>query len=207
MKLYLYDHTAPGASEELLRAAAADYCGVAHCGDAFTVAHGPHGKPYFSAPPLRDRVHFSLSHSGAYLAVLFHDAQVGLDIEDLRIRSALTKERMERIAARFFTEDERQYVLAGERSGLRQRFFDIWTAKEAYIKYTGRGMSEKLSSFSALQPPDGVTITTFSPGPGLICSRCAREESDPEAARPDGGDGHHDRMEIQGGPATASTIY
>jgi hypothetical protein len=193
MKLYLYDHTSPGDSEELLRAAASDYCGGADFAvaraaaagglddSAFAVARGPHGKPYFAAPPLRDRVHFSVSHSGAHWAALFHDAPVGLDIEDLRIREKMTAERMERIAARFFTEDERAY-LNGDRSDLRTRFFRVWTAKEAYVKYTGGGMSEGLLSFSALEPPGGVTIATFSPGPGLICSRCARGAHDLEVA-------------------------
>jgi hypothetical protein len=218
MKLYLYDNTRPGASEEMFRRAAYDYCraaiGACDCGgsrsgpdggdEIFSVARGPHGKPYFAKPPLRGRVHFSLSHSGAYGALLFHGETVGLDIEDLSLRGALEAGRMERIAARFFTEDERKYVIEGEAPGLRQRFFGVWTAKEAYIKYTGRGMSEGLSSFSSLDPPGGVTITTFLPEPGLICSRCARGEHDFGIARPDRGDDYHKERERQGGSASPS---
>jgi 4'-phosphopantetheinyl transferase len=198
MKLYLYDNKAPGAPDELFRSAAEDHCAALGLpgverprpdpggspGDAFAVVRGPHGKPYFAGPPLRGRVHFSLSHSGAYRAVLFHDEEVGLDIEDLSLRGGLTPERMERIAARFFAGDEQRYLIEGSPGAagdhpddLRARFFSLWTAKEAYIKYTGRGMSEGLSSFSALAPPDGVTITTFSAGPGLICSFCTRGKS------------------------------
>jgi hypothetical protein len=225
MRLYLYDDNGHGGAvdhggaEDRFRAAAFDYCGDDLCADngdgALAVARGPHGKPYFAAPPLRGRVFFSVSHSGGYWAALFHDAEVGLDIEDLGVRGGLTRERMEKIAARFFADDEAAYALAGaeadeetEKSegqgvsghggtvplcrtdaprrcqfirppdthaaaAIRERFFRIWTAKEAYVKYTGNGLSEGLQSFSSLDPPGGAGIVTFSPAPGLVCSCCA----------------------------------
>jgi len=165
------------------------------------IATGPHGKPYFAEPPLQD-THFSVSHSGRYWAALFADSEVGLDIEDLSIRHRLTEEKMGKIAARFFSPDECGYIDSGAvdapwcvdsgaptRTGANEtasdlartlagysdrtiRFFRVWTAKESYIKYTGNGMSEGLASFSVFHPPCGVTITTISPAPDLICSFC-----------------------------------
>ncbi|MDR2163156.1 MAG: 4'-phosphopantetheinyl transferase superfamily protein [Clostridiales Family XIII bacterium] len=192
MKLYLHDiREERGGAEGLFRAACADYCENAVAGagadlgeKALKVARGPHGKPYFAEPPLRGRLFFSISHSGSYWAVVFHDAEAGLDIEDMGIRGNMTQERMEKIAARFFADDEVAYLLrvegagpedAGSKGcgGFRGRFFRIWTAKESYIKYTGAGLSKDLRSFSVLNPPDGAIITTFSPAPSLICSHCA----------------------------------
>jgi phosphopantetheine--protein transferase-like protein len=203
MKFYLCDvNKEYGSGRDVMaggmfRAAASDYLGADCGGETLRTAAGPHGKPYFTEAPLSGRVHFSISHSGAYRVVLFHDAEVGLDIEDLGIRAGLTRERMERIARRFFAEDELEYLL-GKRSPedsnfggaayadadgtqTREAFFRVWTAKEAYIKYTGDGMSLGLSSFSVFDPPGGVAITTFSPASGLICSYCSEGGDEPEA--------------------------
>jgi 4'-phosphopantetheinyl transferase len=189
MKLYLCDvNTKCGGGREALsdgmfRVAASDYLG-ADCGEeALCTAVGSHGKPYFTEPPLFGKIFFSLSHSGAYWAVVFHNAEVGLDIEDLSIRTGMARERMEKIAARFFSEEEAKYL--EEKRGAENgkdlaEFFCVWTAKEAFIKYMGDGMSYGLSRFSVFDPPGGVTITTFSPVQGLICSCCSESENKPE---------------------------
>jgi phosphopantetheinyl transferase len=223
MKFYLYGDDAcgegapDGRRKRMLRAAASDYLGTEIAQDRIEeilrTEDGPHGKPRFATPPLRDRVHFSISHSGRYWAVLFHDDEVGLDIEDLSIRSCFTRERMEKISERFFSVDEKEYLLnpcspgdgtdrasgygcdiaagkldeAGDYPDDVVRFFRLWTAKESYIKYTGGGMSEGLTSFSIFDPPGDVTITTVAPAPGLVCSYCLRSapESPDAAASPD----------------------
>jgi phosphopantetheinyl transferase (holo-ACP synthase) len=114
---------------------------------------------------------------------LFHDAEVGLDIEDLSVRGGFTRARRKGLAERFFSGDETRYLLGNERSEDTDdalRFFRIWTAKESYVKYTGGGMSEGLRSFSFLDPPGGVTITTFELAPGLVCSYCLPGRIEPE---------------------------
>jgi phosphopantetheinyl transferase len=136
------------------------------------VAIGPHGKPYFAEPPLAGNVHFSVSHSGRYWAALFADVEVGLDIEELSIHRSLTPERMNGIAERFFAEDERARLAAAAPHDTREMFFRIWTAKEAYVKYTGRGLAEGLASFSSLVAPSGLIITTVVPVADIICSYC-----------------------------------
>ncbi|MDR1043031.1 MAG: 4'-phosphopantetheinyl transferase superfamily protein [Clostridiales Family XIII bacterium] len=203
MKLYLcevnkeYGSGRNGLPDGMFRAAASDYLG-ADCGeDALRAAVGPHGKPYFSEPPLCGKTFFSISHSGAYRAALFHDAEVGLDVEDLGIRTGMTRERMEKLATRFFSQDEAEYLAkkrgaendgdSAENDEDLAEFFRVWTAKEAYVKYTGDGISLGLSSFSVFEPPGGVAITTFSPRQGLICSCCSAGENKPEVVRWDYG--------------------
>lgn len=96
------------------------------------------GKPYFQDLG----VHFSVSHSGHWWSCLMSGEPVGLDIEVLRERENFLK-----IAERFFTKEESEFV---EQNGI-ESFFEIWVRKEAYIKYVGTGISEGLSSFAVVK--------------------------------------------------------
>jgi phosphopantetheinyl transferase len=140
------------------------------------IRRGQYGKPYFIGS-LAD-VNFSISHSGRYIAVLFAGAasgEVGLDIEDTgagrsgRVQDAV---RLMKIAERFFTPEEAAWV----REDPPERFFRIWTGKESYIKYTGRGLGQGLDTFSVLSPPDDVLIEQiklpYDKVTDLVCSRC-----------------------------------
>ena len=49
------------------------------------------------------------------------------------------------IAKRFFSENEYKYILESESQG--NAFYEIWTKKEAYVKFLGTGLSTPLSSF------------------------------------------------------------
>ena len=91
---------------------------------------GENGKPTVLNCPWQ----FNLSHSGYFAACAVSEAPVGIDIEQLRpIRPALMR--------RVCTEQELRYV--GEDSG---RFLQLWTAKEAYLKFTGEGIAYDLRS-------------------------------------------------------------
>ena len=106
--------------------------------DSFIVLRDEKGKPYF---PGLD-VFFSVSHSGNWWACLMAQDPVGLDIEIPGKSRNFIK-----IAERFFTEEECEYV---KRNGT-DRFIDMWVRKEAFVKYLGTGISEGLSSFSVLK--------------------------------------------------------
>ena len=69
----------------------------------------------------------SLSHSGDYVAAAVSDKPVGIDIQKIR---DFDKRLIERIC----TERELEYV--GE-CDTKTRFFEVWTAKEAYFKMCG----------------------------------------------------------------------
>ena len=68
--------------------------------------------------------------------------EVGLDLQ------LHTKGRKERISSRFFHPQENEYL---RRCAYRD-FFDIWAAKESYVKYTGQGIDENFASFTAAAP-------------------------------------------------------
>ncbi len=94
-----------------------------------------HGKPYLSDFP---NLHISISHSGDYAVCAVSDTEVGIDIQKI-------KEANFRIADRYFTIEEREYI--GEDTRL---FFDLWSRKESYVKATGTGLTVPLNSFSTL---------------------------------------------------------
>jgi len=127
------------------------------------IARGEHGKPFFPEVP---GLHFSLSHSGEALALAIHDSPVGVDTERLR-------EPDMKIARRFFAPGEREYIMYNVQCTVYNeaaRFFEVWTKKEAYLKYTGEGLSRPLSSFSVLELDDVVFETQVREG--YIISLC-----------------------------------
>ena len=117
--------------------------------DYSRVEKSPDGKPFL---PHRPNFHFNLSHSGKWVAIAWGSSNVGLDVESFS-RNA----NMEAVARRFFTEDERQYVL-GDAQLQIHRFFEIWTGKESYLKYLGAGLCKDLTSFSVLSPEPGLQL-------------------------------------------------
>ena len=132
-----------------------------------------HGKPYFSGSELCE-IFFSRSHTNETEVVCFAENEVGVDCEDLKWRSSQPGRirQYEKIAKRHFTEDEQEYIAFGEPLD-KERFFDVWTAKEAYTKYTGKGFSEGFQSFSVFNRPDVRIITNRLEGAQhIVCSIC-----------------------------------
>ena len=104
----------------------------------FLIVRDAKGKPYFTSMP---GLHFSLSHSGSMGACAFHRDSIGLDIQ---IHASVDKEK---IAKRFFHPQEYAYL---EKEAFLS-FFQVWVAKESYVKYTGEGISSGLNSFSVVE--------------------------------------------------------
>jgi 4'-phosphopantetheinyl transferase len=115
----------------------------------FRVDTGPHGKPFL--PDVPD-FHYSLSHSGRWAAIAWGNTPVGLDIETIAPRP-----HAEAIVRRRCTPAELSYLLDAPEPERLQRFYRLWTAKEAYVKYLGTGLTRPLSSFSVI-PPESLGI-------------------------------------------------
>ena len=107
----------------------------------YTEEKAASGKPLIRG---RENFCFNLSHAGCWVVIAFGDSEVGVDVEQLR-----SDTDMESIARRFFAPEEQAYVLEGKER-LRERFFEIWTGKESYLKYLGTGLKKKLTSSSVL---------------------------------------------------------
>ncbi len=90
------------------------------------------GKPYAEGLD----IHFSLSHSGNLAVCAISDKPVGIDVEQ-------NKKANFNVARRCFTKAELQYVLSRKEKS-QQRFFEVWTKKEAYVKLLGTGIQDFL---------------------------------------------------------------
>ena len=139
-------------------------------GETPDMAAGPYGKPYLSGPEF-EGVFFSRSNTRGHLVVCFSEGEIGVDCENTEARPGI-ESRYESIAGRFFTEDERAYI-APRAPGAAGRFFEIWTAKEAYMKYTGRGFAEGFRSFSVFRLPGAKIVTgRLKDAPHVVYSVC-----------------------------------
>lgn len=109
-------------------------------------AKGPHGKPYFAPDSFFSGLYFNISNSGSYEVLAVSDEPVGIDLQ----RDAGLHYDPLKMAQRWFTPEEVQLLSACESPAAQQScFFRLWTAKEAYIKLTGEGLSRPLDSFRA----------------------------------------------------------
>ncbi|HLW87859.1 MAG TPA: 4'-phosphopantetheinyl transferase superfamily protein [Terriglobales bacterium] len=99
-------------------------------------------------PELADErgVHFNLSHTeGATVIAVTRAGRVGVDVE--RIRENL--EPLE-LAARFFSGQESEWLRSQPSAQRFAAFFACWTAKEAYVKACGSGLSTPLAGFGVI---------------------------------------------------------
>lgn len=104
------------------------------------VAFGPHaayrytenGKPYLAD----NTAYFSISHSEKWVALAVSDREIGLDLQKISpIRPAVLR--------RCFTPQEQRWIDGDDR-----RFTQLWVKKEAYGKYTGRGLTAPFATLS-----------------------------------------------------------
>ncbi|MBR0535141.1 MAG: 4'-phosphopantetheinyl transferase superfamily protein [Clostridia bacterium] len=98
------------------------------------------GKPYVEDRP----IHFNISHCEDYVVCAVNEKEIGIDIEKIRDVNLS-------IAERFFTHSEREYLNNGDTADKNKRFFEIWTAKEAYLKWLGSGITDELSKLDVPQ--------------------------------------------------------
>ena len=124
-----------------------------------------HGKPFLRG---RDDVHFNISHSGDFIACALSPAPIGIDVQTL-VPANL------KVAKRFFTEDEYNYIVEEDSSA---RFCRVWTMKESYVKYLGSGISAMpLRSFDVFNLPPGMFHEVELDGAAL-CQVCGVAEFD-----------------------------
>lgn len=98
-----------------------------------------YGKPYLNE---YSKFNFSISHSGDFVLCAIDEKSIGIDIEEIKYI------RYEEIYKRYFTISEVKYITKTDHFLKQNKFYEIWTLKESYIKCCGRGLSIDLKSFS-----------------------------------------------------------
>ena len=100
------------------------------------LAVGEHGRPRFDPAP-DPALDFNWSHSGNHaVVVLARHVAPGIDLERLRERSNALP-----LAQRFFHPGEAAMLAALPVAQRSTAFLELWTAKEAVLKATGRGIA------------------------------------------------------------------
>ena len=120
--------------------------------------YGEHGKPFLHG---REDFQFSFSHAGGYVAFVCGKRSVGVDIER-------TDREKENIARKHFTENEYEAIYTRR----KKTFAEIWTAKEAYVKYLGTGLSKGLNTFDVLDDSTGCRFVSFDIPGGYTATVC-----------------------------------
>ena len=109
----------------------------------------PEGKPYFQDFP---DFHYNISHSGRYVVCGVicggKDPQpIGIDIQEI----PTNPEKVLKIADHFFSDEEKESLHAlvreGDISSALLLFCRYWTARESYMKLTGRGLAEPFCNY------------------------------------------------------------
>ena len=112
-------------------------------------SYGAYGKPALNGEHKDTKLRFNMSHSHKVgLLALTEESVIGVDVEHIRADFAT-----EEIARRFFSRCEVDVfnTLANEEQVAA--FFRCWTRKEAFIKATGRGLSQALDGFDVTLGP------------------------------------------------------
>jgi 4'-phosphopantetheinyl transferase len=106
-----------------------------------------HGKPYLAADAHPgNTLRFNLSHSeGVAVLAVTRNREIGVDVERLR-----PKVEAVALANRFFSAEESAWLRAQPASATIASFYACWTAKEAYVKARGEGLSIPLSGFAVI---------------------------------------------------------
>src|ERR1044072_2828149 len=107
-------------------------------------SYGDYGKP-----ALDGTLTFNMSHSHEIaLLAIAEDKQIGVDVEHIRADFAT-----EDIARRFFSRSEVESFNRLPTEEQVTAFFRCWTRTEAFIKATGRGLSQPLDAFDVTLSP------------------------------------------------------
>lgn len=130
----------------LLRAMLSQY--IAIHPNQWQFVYGIKGKPTLTVEQLKQTgLHFNLSHSGNFLLIGIiqsknDNLKLGVDIEHTRLDTDI-----DAMLTRQFTQQEASRLYDLPQAQQRERFFDLWALKESYIKATGLGLAESLTSF------------------------------------------------------------
>lgn len=113
------------------------------------IFYTPKGKPFFKN---KENYFFNISHSSSIIVCATSCYTVGVDVENIRKIS-------NNISKRYFTENENKYLETFDIAEYPEKFIQLWTLKESYLKAKGTGLAMELSSFSVINSENEFIIT------------------------------------------------
>lgn len=140
VKLFLKEiENAKTHSKEFARKILSEYLNIDH--NSLVMCKNEFGKPYLKNKNYPD-IHYNISHTKGVIVCAVSNEPIGIDIERI-------KKLNKRIAERFFTKNEQNYIFS-DNGKQDERFIEIWTKKEAYVKWIGKGMEVPFESFDVM---------------------------------------------------------
>lgn len=147
------------------------------------IGYNDYGKPFLK----NIQLYFNLSHSNKWVVCGWSNNEIGVDIEKI------DKTNID-IAKSLFCEAEYNYIKSGEEYEQCKKFIQIWTLKESYIKYIGKGLTIPLNSFCIKKNADNFIVESdgnkervflkqveFSDG--YYLTECSRDETSMEVQK------------------------
>lgn len=107
------------------------------------------GKPYIESI---NNFHFNVSHSGDWIVCAIDKNPIGIDIEKI---STIDLE----ISKNFFSDKEHEDLLLS--NDPYDCFFTLWSLKESYIKFIGKGLSLPLGRFSMRFSNERIVVESY----------------------------------------------
>jgi len=134
----------------------------------WTFTSNEYGRPEISniEPQIR-KLSFNISHTNHLIALgIALDDMLGLDVENVKHHEVSLD-----VADRFFSLDEISDLYKEPPERRRQRFFELWTLKESYIKARGMGLAIPLDHFAFRFPRNDSVRLSIDPKQNDIASR------------------------------------
>lgn len=151
------------AADLLCRQMIADECSISE--EEIIFSRAEKGKPF----AVNADIYFSISHSKNTVVCAVSDKEIGVDIEE--IRSIRLK-----AAEKFACESELEYI-----GNDINRFFEIWTLKEAFFKCRGSGLGADIKNVSfeitdgkITCSEKGYNLSFENTADGYICAVCTK---------------------------------
>ena len=123
-------------------------------GDSVKFEYNSRGKPKIAEFLNHQNLQFNVSHSQELaLCGITRDRRIGIDLEYLRDIDDAAK-----IAQRFFSPTESALIASLHGEEQKQVFFQLWTAKEAYLKAIGSGLAGGLDRVEVSLTKQSVSL-------------------------------------------------
>lgn len=95
----------------------------------YALEYNEYGKPF-----LKDKeLYFSISHSNNIVGIIISKSNIGIDLEVNKIYN-------EKLITKVFNEQEKAIYAKLTTKDKHKYFYEVWTGKEAYVKYVGTGL-------------------------------------------------------------------
>lgn len=148
--------------------------------DEIAFCFNEYGKPYIKGT--KD-LFFNVSHSNDWIVCGWNEKEIGIDVEKIKAVEL-------NVAKSQFCKEEYHYIMEIKEKSV-ERFMQIWTLKESFVKYVGKGLSIPLDSFlikvnkgkyilDATDVCDKVRLKLTSKLKGYYLAECSEDAKDIE---------------------------